>query len=61
MVSEEDVWSLAADVMMLRAARGHDVTVTPENTVWLYRGAVVMLGAFGTARETTEESNADSR
>ena len=33
--------------MMLRAARGLDVTVTPERIVWLYRGAVVMLGAFG--------------
>jgi hypothetical protein len=44
--------------MMLRAARGHDVTVAPENTVWLMRGAVVMLGAFGTgtARETAEEN-----
>jgi hypothetical protein len=50
------VYALAADVMMLRAARGHDVTVTAENTVWLYRGAVVMLGAFGTGsgRETEE-------
>ena len=47
MVREEDVYALAADVMMLRAARGLDVTVTPERIVWLYRGAVVMLGAFG--------------
>jgi hypothetical protein len=54
MVSEDAVTALVADVMMLRAARGHDVTVTPENTVWLMRGAVVMLGAFGPARETTE-------
>lgn len=56
MVSEADAYALAADVMMLRAARGHDVTVTPGNTVWLMRGAVVMLGAFGpAARETTED------
>jgi hypothetical protein len=59
MVSEDAVAALVADVMMLRAARGHDVTVTPENTVWLMRGAVVMLGAFGagSGRETTEEDN----
>jgi hypothetical protein len=58
MVSEADAYALAADVMMLRAARGHDVTVTPGNTVWLMRGAAVMLGAFGpgSARETTEEN-----
>jgi hypothetical protein len=55
MVLEADAYALAADVMMLRAARGHDVTVTPENIVWLMRGAVVMLGAFG--RETTEEND----
>jgi hypothetical protein len=55
MVLEADAAALAADVMMLRAARGHDVTVTPENIVWLMRGAVVMLGAFG--RETTEEND----
>ena len=56
MVSEDAAIALVADVMMLRAARGYDVTVTPENTVWLMRGAVVMLGAFGTgpAQETTE-------
>ena len=46
LVREEDAYALAADVMMLRAARGHDVTVPPERIVWLYRGAVVMLGAF---------------
>lgn len=57
MVREEDATALVADVMMLRAARGYDVTVTPENTVWLVRGAVVMLGAFGTGRETTEDSD----
>ena len=59
MVREEDAYALAADVMMLLAAKGRDVTVTPENTVWLYRGAVVMLGAFGTGtgRETTEEND----
>lgn len=57
MVSEADAYALAADVMMLRAARGHDVTVTPENAVWLMRGAVVMLGAFGAGRETTEEND----
>ena len=47
MVREEDATALVADVMMLRAARGHDVTVAPERIVWLVRGAVVMLGAFG--------------
>jgi hypothetical protein len=47
LVREEDACALVADVMMLRAARGHDVTVAPENTVWLMRGAVVMLSAFG--------------
>ena len=47
LVSEDAAIALVADVMMLRAARGYDVTVTPENTVWLMRGAVVMLGAFG--------------
>ena len=57
MVREEDVYALAADVLMLRAARGHDVTVTPENTVWLYRGAVVMLGAFGIGRETEDNND----
>jgi hypothetical protein len=59
MVLEADAAALAADVMMLRAARGHDVTVTPENIVWLMRGAVVMLGAFGagSGRETTEEND----
>ena len=57
MVLQEDAAALVADVMMARAARGHDVTVTPENTVWLYRGAVVMLGAFGVGRETTEEND----
>ena len=41
------LYALVADVMMSRAARGHDVTVPPERIVWLYRGAVVMLGAFG--------------
>ena len=56
MVREEDVYALAADVLMLRAARGHDVTVTPENTVWLYRGAVVMLGAF-IGRETEDNND----
>ena len=59
MVREEDAYALAADVMMLRAARGHDVTVTAEGAVWLVRGAVVMLGAFGTGtgRETTGEDD----
>ena len=47
MVREEDATALVADVMMLRAARGHDVTVPPDRIVWLVRGAVVMLGAFG--------------
>ena len=56
MVREEDATALVADVMMLRAARGHDVTVTPERIVWLYRGAVVMLGAFGPG-PTTEDSD----
>ena len=51
MVSEDAVAALVADVMMSRAARGLDVTVTPENTVWLMRGAVVMLGAFGAPEE----------
>ena len=55
LVREEDVYALAADVLMLRAARGHDVTVAPERVVWLYRGAVVMLGAFGVGRETEED------
>jgi hypothetical protein len=59
MVSEDAAIALVADVMMLRAARGHDVTVTPENTVWLMRGAVVMLGAFGVAGgpENTEDDD----
>ena len=56
LVREEDAYALAADVLMLRAARGLDVTVTPENTVWLYRGAVVMLGAF-TGRETEKDDD----
>ena len=56
MVREEDAYALVTDVMMLRAARGHDVTVTPERIVWLMRGAVVMLGAFGPG-PTTEENN----
>ena len=43
----EDATALVADVMMLRAARGHDTTVPPDRIVWLVRGAVVMLGAFG--------------
>jgi hypothetical protein len=51
MVSEDAVAALVADVMMSRAARGLDVTVTPENTRWLMRGAVVMLGAFGAPEE----------
>ena len=55
LVREEDATALVADVMMLRAARGHDVTVAPDRIVWLMRGAVVMLGAFG--RETTEDSD----
>ena len=55
LVREEDVYALVADVMMLRAARGRDVTVTPENTVWLMRGAVVMLGAFGAGTGRKEE------
>ena len=54
MVREEDATALVADVMMLRAARGHDVTVPPDRIVWLVRGAVVMLGAFG---PTTEDSD----
>ncbi|HEY3652363.1 MAG TPA: hypothetical protein VGL33_30645 [Streptosporangiaceae bacterium] len=57
MVREEDVYALVADVMMSRAARGHDVTVTPGNTVWLMRGAVVMLGAFGTGTQVKEEND----
>ena len=63
MVREEDATALVADVMMLRAARGHDVTVPPERIVWLVRGAVVMLGAFGPGitreeeRITREEEN----
>ena len=55
LVREEDAYALAADVLMLRAARGHDVTVAPDRIVWLVRGAVVMLGAFG--REMTEDSD----
>ena len=55
MVREEDATALVADVMMLRAARGHDVTVPPERIVWLVRGAVVMLGAFGAGRETEDD------
>lgn len=54
MVREEDADALVADVMMVRAARGKDVTVAPENIVWLYRGAYVMLGAFG-AREEDDD------
>ena len=53
LVREEDATALVADVMMSRAARGLDVTVAPERIVWLMRGAVVMLGAFG---PTTEEN-----
>lgn len=56
MVREEDATALVADVMMLRAARGHDVTVAPEAFVWLVRGAVVMLGAFGPGPEAKEEN-----
>ena len=56
MVREEDATALVADVMMLRAARGLDVTVTPERIVWLMRGAVVMLGAFG-AGQATEDND----
>ena len=59
MVREEDAYALAADVMMLRAARGHDVTVTAERIVWLYRGAVVMLGAFGAGPGPMTEENDD--
>jgi len=55
MVSEDAAIALVADVMMLRAARGYDVTVTPENTVWLMRGAVVMLGAFGDPEEGDDD------
>ena len=55
MVREEDATALVADVMMLRAARGHDVTVPPDRIVWLVRGAVVMLGAFGIGREPEED------
>lgn len=57
MVREEDAAALVADVMMLRAARGHDVTVTAENIVWLMRGAGVMLGAFGTGGPAAEEND----
>ena len=55
MVREEDATALVADVMMLRAARGHDVMVPPDRIVWLVRGAVVMLGAFGIGREPEED------
>ena len=54
LVREEDATALVADVMMLRAARGHDVTVPPERIVWLVRGAVVMLGAFGPTAEDND-------
>ena len=57
LVREEDAYALVTDVMMLRAARGHDVTVTPENTVWLMRSAVLMLGAFGHPGPATEEND----
>ena len=57
MVSEDAAIALVADVMMSRAARGLDVTVAPENTVWLMRGAVVMLGAFGTGTERKEDND----
>ena len=56
LVREEDATALVADVMMSRAARGLDVTVPPERIVWLYRGAVVMLGAFGPG-PATEDSD----
>ena len=59
MVREEDATALVADVMMLRAARGHDVTVAPERIVWLVRGAVVMLGAFGAVPGPATEENHD--
>jgi hypothetical protein len=55
LVRVEEVDALVADVMMLRAARGHDVTVPPERIVWLMRGAVVMLGAFGAVPGQTME------
>ena len=57
MVREEDATALVADVLMSRAARGLDVTVTAENIRWLDLGAKVMLGAFGpgTGTESTEE------
>ena len=57
LVREEDATALVADVMMLRAARGHDVTVAPDRIVWLVRGAVVMLGAFGAAPGPATEEN----
>ena len=55
MVREEDAYALVTDVMMLRAARGHDVTVTPERIVWLVRLGALMIDAFGLGRETEED------
>ena len=31
------------------------MTVAPDRIVWLVRGAVVMLGAFGIGREPEED------
>ena len=52
-VCEEEAVKLAADVVMLRAARGHDVALTAENSPRLVRAAALMIDAL----ERTEDGD----
>ena len=55
MVDEGDAAALAADVMMMLAARGRDVRLTPAAEVRLVRLGALMLAEFGAG--TKEDSD----
>ena len=54
MVDEGDAAALAADVIMMLAARGRDVRLTPAGEVRLVRLAALMAAEFGAG---TKEDN----
>ena len=54
MVLQDDAAALAADILMLQAARGRDVRVA--DPVWLMRYAGLILSLFET-RPGTEDSD----
>jgi hypothetical protein len=57
MVREADAYALVTDVAAALALRGHPARITAANGPRLVRLGALMIDAFCTARETTEEND----